>query len=144
MTIKKSLIAVLLAGALLAAGGCAQAPDPSEGSNAPADGSSAVAETLPTIEITSPVEGATVPAGDVKVTVEVTDLEFSMPSNTNVPGQGHVHFTLDDEPFEMSTEPAYTFKDVAPGSHKLEAEVVQNNTDSFDPPIVQEITFTVE
>lgn len=142
MTIKKVLVAAVLLGALVVASGCSQAATPSGGSATPAPAAADV--ELPTIQLVSPVEGDTVASGDLKVVVETTNLKYTMPSNTNVPGEGHVHFTLDDEPFQMSTTPDYTFKDVAPGEHRLVVEVVQNNTESFDPPIEQEITFTVE
>jgi len=103
------------------------------------------APTTPaTVTLTAPKPGATVPAGTVRVVVETTGLTFTMPGNTNVAGEGHVHFTLDDRPFIMSVEKVAEIEDVEPGTHKLIAEIVQNNTDSFDPPIEQEIEFTVE
>jgi hypothetical protein len=33
---------------------------------------------------------------------------------------------------------------VAPGAHTLKAELVQNDTKSFNPPVEQEITFVAE
>ena len=62
----------------------------------------------------------------------------------NVAGEGHVHFTLDGQPFKMSVNPDYVYAGVQPGSHTLEAELVQNDTKSFDPPVKQEITFVAE
>lgn len=97
-----------------------------------------------TVKIVEPTDGAEIAAGTLAVRVEVSDLKLSMPSNTNVAGEGHVHFTLDDRPFEMSVEPKIEFKDVTAGEHTLKAELVQNNTDSFDPPIYEEITFTAK
>jgi hypothetical protein len=96
----------------------------------------------PTLKLVTPAEGATVPAGSVSVLVEATGLKFVMPSNTVVPGEGHVHFTLDDQPFKMSATPEYVLKNVAPGAHTLKAELVQNDTKPFDPPAEQVITFT--
>ena len=89
------------------------------------------------------LDGAELAVGEVKVQVETTGLKFVMPSNTVVPGEGRVHFTLDGRPFQMSTTPDYTFKDVAPGQHTIKAELVQNSTESFDPPVVQTVAFTV-
>ncbi len=135
-----SAIGMALALGLLAA--CAQTA-PSDGSGAQtADPAPSVA--APTLRLIVPENGATVPTGTVKVAVETTGLEFVMPSNTNVAGQGHVHFTLDDRPFIMSVEKEAEFEDVEPGTHRLVAELVQNNTDSFDPPITQEVEFVVE
>jgi hypothetical protein len=76
--------------------------------------------------------------------VETSGLKLVMPSNTLVPGEGHVHFTLDEQPFKMSATPDYAFKDVALGPHSLKAELVQNDTKPFDPPVVQTVTFTVK
>ncbi|MHB9002538.1 MAG: hypothetical protein ACYC6C_00550 [Coriobacteriia bacterium] len=97
-----------------------------------------------TVRLLTPTQDAEVPAGTVTVEVETSGLTFTMPSNTNVPGEGHVHFTLDDRPFEMATEPRLVIQDVSPGRHTLKAELVQNDTESFDPPIEQEIEFTAK
>lgn len=121
------------------------ATDPASADSEPVEpASGTTAAEPPTITLVTPTEGAVVPAGTVEVTVETTGLKFVMPSGTNVAGEGHVHFTLDDRPFEMSVEKTFEFEDVEPGTHTLEAELVQNNTDSFDPPVKQVIEFTVE
>lgn len=119
--------------------GCAKtAPD------AAAGGASEAPAIPPTVELVEPTAGAEVPAGELTVKVTATDLEFTMASNKNVPGQGHLHVTLDDRPYEMSVEPQIVLKDVEPGEHKLVVELVQNNTVSFDPPVKQEIEFTAK
>lgn len=132
------VVFALAAGAALL-GGCAQKPAATTRSAAP----EATVEP-PAIELIEPAAGATVPAGDVKMSVKATGLKFVMASNTNVAGEGHVHFTLDGEPFKMSVEPDYTYKGVAPGEHTLVAELVQNDTTPFSPPAKQEITFTAK
>ena len=96
------------------------------------------------MELVQPLQGDIVPAGELPVNVETTGLKFTMASNTNVPGEGHVHYTLDDRPFIMSITPDAILEDVEPGEHTLIAELVQNNTQPFDPPVRQEITFTAE
>lgn len=115
----------------------------SDATSSSASGSEPVTADM-TVRLLTPTQGAEVPAGAVAVEVEATGIEFTMPGNKNVPGEGHVHFTLDDRPFEMSIEPTYEFKDVSPGPHTLEAELVQNDTQSFDPPIKEEIEFTAK
>ncbi len=97
-----------------------------------------------TVKLLEPAAGTEVPAGTVTVRVETTGLTFTMPSNTNVVGEGHVHFTLDELPFVMSTEPQTEIDDVEPGLHTLKAELVQNDTESFDPPIEEVIEFTAK
>lgn len=144
-TIEKSLVAAALTAVLLVAGGCAKTASPGTGaSSASEPGAGAAAATPPTIEVVAPTEGGVVPAGTITVSVETTDLEYTMPSNTNVAGQGHVHFTLDDRPFVMSTEPSAEIEDVEPGPHTLKAEVVQNNTQSLNPPVEAVVEFTAE
>ena len=128
---------VLVAGALMALGGCAKGASTGPDQSVPP-------VTPPTIELVTPAEGATVPAGDVSVSVKTTGLKFVMPSNTLVAGEGHLHVTLDDEPFKMSTTPDYVYEGVTPGEHKLEVELVQNDTKSFSPPVKQEITFVAK
>jgi hypothetical protein len=102
------------------------------------------AVAAPTVKLLTPTASSEVAAGDLTVKVETSGLKFTMPSNTNVPGEGHVHFTLDDRPFQMSVEPQAEIKDVAPGVHTLKAELVQNNTKSLDPPVVEVIEFTAK
>jgi len=136
------LTAIALGGLVavsLVAGGCSKTTA-TGGTATPSTSTSAA----PTVELLAPVEGSSISAGDVKVSVKTSGLKFSMPSNTNVPGEGHVHFTLDGQPFKMSVKPEYVFAGVTPGQHKLKAELVQNDTKSFSPPVEQEITFTVQ
>lgn len=133
------LIALGLFAALGLLAACA-APSAAPQSGGAADPESAPA-VAPTIKLVEPTTGAEVASGQVKVAVETTGLKFVMPSNTLVAGEGHVHFTLDDNPFVMSTEKSTVLENVAPGPHRLVAELVQNDTTEFDPPVKQEIDF---
>lgn len=136
-SIRLALVVLSLAalvGTAAVLGGCAKST---------AEGTSGTAPT-PTLELTTPTSGGTVAAGDVSISVKTTGLKFTMPSNTVVPGEGHVHFTLDDEPFKMSTSPDYVYEGVAAGEHTLTAELVQNDTKPLSPPVKQEITFIAE
>jgi hypothetical protein len=133
---------VIIAGAAVILGGCSGKSAAGPGS-APA-ASAASPATAPTIEIVAPVADGKVAAGDVSMSVKTTGLKLVMASNTNVPGEGHVHFTLDSEPFKMSVKPDYVYAGVTPGQHTLKAELVQNDTKSFNPPVEQVITFTAE
>lgn len=139
------LIAGLALSAVTLLAGCTGGAPAKEASSPAAEkpASNASAES-PTVKLIEPADGATVPAGDLKVNSEVTGLKFTMPSNKNVAGEGHIHYTLDDRPFEMSIEPGMVIKDVEPGEHTLEAELVNNNTQPLDPPVRAEITFTAE
>jgi hypothetical protein len=132
----------LLAGASVVLGGCSSKTT-SAPASAPAESSTA-AVAAPTLELVSPSADSAVPSGDVNVSVKTTGLNFVMPGNTNVAGEGHVHFSLDGQPIEMSVKPDYVYVGVAPGAHTLKAELVQNDTKSFNPPVEQEITFKAE
>lgn len=134
---------ILMIAMVIALSACSSGSAANPSSTAPTQSPQATS-AAPTIELVSPVSGSTVPSGDVAMSVRTTGLKFVMASNTNVAGEGHVHFTLDDEPFEMSVTPDYVYADVAPGEHKLVAELVQNDTTPFSPPVKQEITFTAE
>ncbi|HEY5484356.1 MAG TPA: hypothetical protein VIK31_11210, partial [Propionibacteriaceae bacterium] len=103
-----------------------------------------VTTAVPTIKVVSPVDGTVVEGSDLSVRVETTGLEFVDPSNTTVPGQGHVHFTLDEQPVQMSVTPDYTLKNITPGKHTLRSELVQNDTTPFAPAVFQTVTFTVK
>jgi len=125
--------------------GCSGSPAASAPSASPSTSAPANAPvTAPTVKLLEPAAAAVVSGDKVTVRVETTGLKFTMPSNTVVPGEGHVHFTLDDQPFEMSIEPEYVFKDVAPGTHTLRAELVQNDTTPFSPEVFETVEFTVE
>jgi hypothetical protein len=138
-----ALVALLALGVVLT--GCQAAPaGTNPGGVASQPGPTAPAVAPPTIKVLAPIDGEAAKGTDLTVKVETTGLKFVMPSNTVVPGEGHVHFILDDQPLKMSTTPDYVFKDVASGRHTLKAELVQNDTKPFDPPVAQTVTFTVE
>lgn len=137
---------VLIAGLALAAAllaGCSGTPA-AESKPATPDAAAPAASEPMTLKILEPANGAEVPAGALKVEVETTGIEFVMPSNDLVDGQGHVHFTLDDGPEIMSVEKVTELKDIAPGKHTLKAHLVQNNTEPFDPSVEQIIEFTAK
>lgn len=142
--IRTTLVAALALSAALLAGCSGGAPAGDAAAPAAEQPASNASVDAPTLEITEPGDGATVPAGDLQVSSDVTGLKFTMPSNKNVAGEGHIHYTLDDRPFEMSIEPGMVIKDVEPGEHTLEAELVNNNTQPLDPPVRAEITFIAE
>lgn len=129
-----------LAAALLAA--CSGTPA-AETKAATPEASKPAAGGPMTLKILAPTDGAEVPAGTLEVTVETTGIEFVMPSNDLVDGQGHVHFTLDDGPEVMSVEKVAELE-VEPGKHTLKAHLVQNNTEPVDPPVEQVIEFTAK
>ncbi len=115
-------------------------------------------DTGRTIEIISPADGATVPPGDITVTVQVTNFKIvDKQGQADVPGEGHVHFYLDVAPPTAPGKPAipasgvwahvsgtsYTFKNVPEGTHTIAVELVNNDHTPLNPPAVYEITVNV-
>ena len=130
----------LAVGATTVLSGCAK----SDAKESSGSSQNVAPATAPTLELVAPAAGTTIAAGDVTMSVKTTGLKFVMPSNTLVPGEGHVHFTLDDGSEMMSTSPEYVYEGVSAGEHTLTAELVQNDTKPFSPPVKQEITFVAE
>jgi plastocyanin len=112
----------------------------------------------PSMRITSPAQGVTLPVGTVTVTVEVAD--FSLASKLgepNVAGEGHIHYYLDAEPPTTPGQPAlsapgtyaaapgasYYWHDVQPGSHTLGVQLVNNDHTPLEPPVVAEVNVDV-
>ncbi len=159
-----------LAAALIAAAACGDdeedgAATPPTATSAPAAPTRApteppAAEAAPSVAIVEPADGATVPAGDVTVTVEVSN--FEVVDNLNAPaapGEGHVHFYIDvaDLPttpgqpavsaqgtYHASATTTYTWPDVPPGEHTFAVQLVNNDHTPLDPPVVAEVTVTVQ
>ncbi|HWQ29182.1 MAG TPA: DUF4399 domain-containing protein [Dehalococcoidia bacterium] len=114
----------------------------------------------PSVTIVEPADGATVPAGDVTVTVEVSNFEVVDRLNAPAaPGEGHVHFYMDvaDLPttpgqpavsaqgtYHASATTTYTWPDVPPGEHTFAVQLVNNDHTPLEPPVVAEVTVTVQ
>jgi hypothetical protein len=121
--------------------------------------SGSAAAEKPTIQITSPMEGETLPPGDLTVHVQVSHFELvDKLGEKPVKGQGHIHYFLDTTPpttqgepaipkggtFAPSTELSHTFSDVGPGRHVLAVELVQNNHTPLNPAVVESVTVDVQ
>lgn len=113
---------------------------------------------LPTLTITSPANGATLPAGDITVTIQVTNFNIvDKQGQANVPGEGHVHYFLDVDAPTTPGQPAippsgiwahvaattYTFTNVASGTHAISVELVNNDHTPLVPAVVAKVTITV-
>ncbi|MDD1671102.1 MAG: PQQ-dependent sugar dehydrogenase [Methanomicrobiales archaeon] len=121
----------------------------------------ATQQAAPMITITSPQNGATVPAGSVPVTVQVSNLNIvDKQGQANVAGEGHVHFYLDiPSPPSAPGQPAipanaqlqwahvsgtsYTFTNVPPGTHTITVQLVNNDHSPIIPLAVATATVTV-
>jgi plastocyanin len=113
----------------------------------------------PTISITQPDNGASVTAGDITVSVDVSNFKLvDKLGQTNVAGEGHIHYFLDVTPPTTQGQPAippngsiwaatasttYTFKNVSAGSHTISVELVNNDHTPLQPPVTASVSITV-
>jgi plastocyanin len=112
----------------------------------------------PQITITSPKEGAILPAGNITVSVQV--MNFSLVNKlgqTSVAGEGHIHYfrdvTVPTAPGKLAiTAPGtyvptinigYTWMNVSPGKHNLSVELVNNDHTPLSPPVFSMVNVTV-
>jgi hypothetical protein len=149
------LLALIAACSLAAAGiaACGGGDDNEEG------------DDTASVSFASPQDGAT--EGDsVTATVDVESFEIDAADvgKMNVPGKGHLHFSLDggkydnskysgangklaeqlgtDGQYSPSTEPSITYRGLPPGQHTLEVDLVNN--DHSETGVSDTITFTTQ
>jgi len=112
----------------------------------------------PAVTITSPSQGATLPEGSVTVSINVAGFDIvTKLGQPNAAGEGHIHYYLDAEPPTTPGQPAvsapgtyaatpelsHTWQDVAPGSHTLAVQLVNNNHTPLEPPVVAQVSINV-
>jgi len=112
----------------------------------------------PSITITSPTNGSTIPAGNVTVTVHVDDFSLvDKLGQANVAGEGHIHYFMDVMVPTTPGKPAftaqgtwaptintsYTWTNVMPGTHNFSAELVNNDHTPLNPPQYSMVNVTV-
>jgi hypothetical protein len=146
-----SLPAVFL---LLLVAACAILAGCTGGQNPPAQAGG----TMPGLAITSPADGAILPAGSITVSVRVTNFklvpEYGQPY---VAGEGHLHYYLSvgvPEPggsssviapvtYAATTETSYTWQDVPAGTYTFTVELANNDHSPMVPPVIRSVTVTV-
>ena len=114
---------------------------------------------VPTLQITFPIDGATLPAGNIAVIASVTNFNIvDKQGQANVAGEGHLHFYLDVAAPVTPGQPAvpatnatwahvsgntYTFTNVAPGTHTITVQLVNNDHTPVIPAVIATITVIV-
>ena len=110
------------------------------------------------VTITSPEQGASIAAGNVTVTVDLTNFTLVEPAGqANAPGEGHLHYYLDapiptnaSAPaiprtggYVVSTNTSYTWENVTPGAHNFSVQVVNNDHTPIIPLVYDTVNVTV-
>lgn len=89
------------------------------------------------IEIASPAEGATVPAGKATVEIELDG------GTITGDGAGHVHVYVDGGSVVMASSLDVDVE-LEPGEHEIEAEYVDAEHQPLDPAVIDSVTVTAE
>jgi hypothetical protein len=115
----------------------------------------------PTVKITSPANGATVKAGDIRIDTDVQNFNIvDKQGQGNVTGEGHVHFYMDVSPIPSAagqpaipaspgavwahvSDDSYTFTNVQPGTHTFTVQLVNNDHTPVVPTVSDMVTVTV-
>ncbi len=101
----------------------------------------------PTLTILSPA-GALSPSSTVRtsfiVSFTVSNFSFVEPGTvgiTNSPNEGHIHVFLDGDYYAIQDNVGpIAFYDIAPGTHTVKLQLVNNDHTSFSPDVSQTIT----
>lgn len=146
-----SLLAPTLIALMLAGGACGEGEEQSTG----------VAESgVPAIEITAPEDGATLESGDIEVSVSVSGFAVvDKRGEAAVAGEGHIYYYIDVEEiptasgepavteentYHAGTEMSFAWEGVRPGTHTFAVQLVYNDDTPLTPPVIDEVTVTVE
>ncbi|MFH1394004.1 MAG: plastocyanin/azurin family copper-binding protein [Candidatus Micrarchaeota archaeon] len=141
LIISMLLFSILLFGCL----GEPEVPEEPEGETPPGED---VTIPMPSFTIVSPAAGAVVKSAEenaeVTVSVSAMNLIIKTPGGAAKKGEGHFHFMLDGGNAIVVSEKTYTLTGINPGTHTLRIELMNNDHTAYSPPIVKEVTFTVE
>ncbi len=95
----------------------------------------------PTLAITSPANGSTVPSGDVTVTFAVANFVVATAGN----GDGHIKYTVDAGAAIMKYDTTpIALTGLSTGAHTVAMELVDDNDASLNTPITATVNFTVQ
>jgi hypothetical protein len=165
MRIKTVIVALAVGAASLGVAACGDDDDSGSASAPAGTTTEASSGGGASVSFTEPMEGAM--TGDM-VTAEVELQGFQIDAadvgKANVPGAGHLHFSLDDGKFDTpkysgangklavqlgvdgmyspATEPTITYSGLPPGEHTLEVDLVNN--DHSETGTSATTTFTVQ
>lgn len=112
----------------------------------------------PSIKILEPTDESEVPAGNVTVVVEVNDFELvNKLGQSNVEGEGHIHYYLDAAvptasgklaitapgTYMQTANTSFTWQNVSAGMHNVSAQLVNNDHTPLEPLVLSQNTIKV-
>src|SRR3990170_933213 len=105
--------------------------------------SAPAAAQAPSIAIVSP-SVATVSALGFRMEVTVADfiLDQANYAGVNIPGNGHIHYTVDGALAAATWLTVFHFGSMTPGPHTVRAELRNNDHSALSPAVFQEIAVT--
>ncbi len=113
---------------------------------------------LPQIIITQPQGGQSLPAGNITISVDVSNFNLvNKLGQTNVAGEGHLHYFLDVEPpttpgqpaitapgtYAPTTNTSFVWKNITVGQHLFSVELVNNDHTPLEPPVTAIVNITI-
>jgi plastocyanin len=114
--------------------------------------------TTPTVRITDPSAGIELAAGDITVSIDVSNFHMvDKFGQRAVRGEGHIHYYIDVEPpttpgelavtepgtYDGTIETSYTWEKVTEGTHTLAVQLVNNDHTPLEPAVVDEVAVMV-
>jgi hypothetical protein len=147
-----ALVILICAGVMLA--GCTW----SGLDRSPAGTAPPARESPPGVTIISPASGAVLPAGDITISVKVTNFtlvpEYGQPF---APGAGHLHYYMGvgvpapgaassavaPITYAATTGTSYTWPDIPPGAYTFTVELANNDHSPFTRPVSSSVAVRV-
>jgi hypothetical protein len=114
--------------------------------------------TTPTLKITSPLTGTAVDSGNITLSINAGNISLVADNRPNAAGEGRVVYYLDVPipttagasafsaagTYKESDSNTNIWTDLAPGTHTLGVQLVQNDHTPFSPPVFATVSITVK
>jgi hypothetical protein len=149
--VPRSLVIPLLIALCTIFAGCTNNP-----TQTAAPGPSQASGTMPGLSITAPADGAVLQAGDIPVSVQVSNFRLVPQYGEYIPGEGHLHYYMDrpanavpgasaSQPgfFAPTTDTSYTWPNVPPGTHTFTVELASTDHTPLSQPVSRTVTVKV-
>lgn len=104
-----------------------------------------IVDSVPTIEIVSPMDDTILYKDSLDLEVSITGLEMNASAigGDNMVGEGHYHIYINDALVGPYTETMVTLNDLPAGDHMLKVQLVNNDHSAVIPEVMDMIEFTI-